>query len=97
MSLNLPLEILQYHLYRNEKHRTQITLDRVIQNGTWMIHDNMGNCLNKDGKWEYEPHLISSMTDEFLKRARFESLAVAYVFWLEYFENYKQDFEKLNV
>lgn len=40
----------------------------------WAIR-NRGECLNRNGEWEYEP-LPSSRTDEFLERCRF-SLADA--------------------
>jgi len=36
----------------------------------WTITQG-GNCLNKDGKWEYEP-MPSSRTEEFIKRTRFK-------------------------
>lgn len=37
--------------------------------GAWAI-TNRGDCLNRDGKWEYEPQ-PSSRTPEFFERCRF--------------------------
>ena len=35
-----------------------------------------GNCLNKDGDWEYEP-MPSGRDDDFLARCRFETFEAA--------------------
>lgn len=37
--------------------------------GTWAVVD-AGHCLNKDGRWEYEP-LPSARSDGFVQRCRF--------------------------
>lgn len=41
-----------------------------------------GLCLNKRGKWEYEP-MPSSRTDAFLKRCRFDTFAQAEAAYLK--------------
>ena len=45
----------------------------------WKITDST-YCLNKHGKWEYEP-LPSSRTNDFLSRCRFDSLEDAITVW----------------
>jgi hypothetical protein len=42
----------------------------------WAVRKN-GNCMSKDGRWEYEP-MPSSRDDEFLARCRFASAQEAY-------------------
>jgi hypothetical protein len=42
----------------------------------WAVR-RMGECLNKQGEWEYEP-MPSSRDDEFLSRCRFDSVEEAF-------------------
>lgn len=60
-----------------------VMLERVEGHaGTrWAVRWN-GHCLNKDGKFEYEP-LPSGRTDEFLARCRWESAEAAMEYWVE--------------
>jgi hypothetical protein len=61
----------------------KIFLDMVISNNcgkektaVFAVRDNIGQCLNTKGKFEYEP-LPSSRTDSFLKRCRFDTIQYA--------------------
>jgi hypothetical protein len=60
--------------YRIGSGLTPIKVERVQQlegHDLWAVRRN-GDCLNKDGEWEWEP-LPSSRDDEFIKRCRFAS------------------------
>jgi hypothetical protein len=57
---------------------SQITIQRAQQKrgpALWKVTQG-GNCLTKDGHWEYEP-LPSSRDDAFLARCRFETADAA--------------------
>jgi hypothetical protein len=43
----------------------------------WAVTNGCGDCMNKRGRWEFEPQ-PSSRTDAFLKRCRWESFHEAY-------------------
>ena len=47
----------------------------------WCVREFV-DCLNKDGKWEYEP-MPSSRDDEFYASCRFDSFKEAYEFVLK--------------
>lgn len=42
----------------------------------WAVRTTRGYCLNKKGRWEFEP-MPSSRTEKFLKRCRFPTAKLA--------------------
>jgi hypothetical protein len=78
----IDLPVLSYQLEYDDYQRILVTLDMARGiNGVirWAIREK-GDCLNKDGKWEYEP-LNSSRTEEFFARCRWDTAEEALKFW----------------
>lgn len=44
---------------------------------------NLGDVLNKNGQWEYEPQ-PSSRSDEFIECTRFDTVEEAYEAWISW-------------
>ena len=61
---------------------TEVTLDRMVQRDgrvLWKV-SLLGDCLNRNGEWEYEP-IPSSRDDAFFARCRFASVEEALEHW----------------
>ncbi len=89
--LSLPLK---YHLpwskYGRSSDRQFCTLEAVIGRDSmlkWCIREG-GECLRRDGEWEYEPQ-PSSRTDEFIAATRWPSAEEAGMFAANHFEGTK--------
>lgn len=48
-----------------------------VQTENWVVYKDEWQVLTLDGKWIYEPSRRHHWTDDYLKRTRFDSLAVA--------------------
>lgn len=78
----IDLMVMVYLLKEDKQRMVLITLERASWREfgeKWAIR-MLGHCLNKDGKWEYEP-MPSSRDDEFFKRCRWGSAEEAIEFW----------------
>lgn len=79
------LEIASYYLVNpvnSGKAGIPVVLEKVFgreEKAKWAVRDG-GDCLNKKGKFEYEP-MPSSRTEDFLNRCRFSSTEEALEAW----------------
>lgn len=83
---NGELSSLRVNVYQlDEFEGIETTLERVGRRPNepdrWAIRE-FSHCLNKAGKWEYEPS-PSERDEAFLKRCRWDSAEEALAFWIE--------------
>ena len=88
-NMNLPGEDSHRIFLSARSHQTGKKRKRTVQK--WVITDDAGYLLNKQGKWEYEP-LPTWRTEAFKVRTRFKTIESA----LKLFEKWKTKAEKAN-
>jgi hypothetical protein len=79
VSIEISRERLKKGWFGRYCNGIQLSMIHGIGVVRWKITDGSG-CLNKNGKWEYEP-LPSGRTDAFLARCRYSTIEEALTIW----------------
>lgn len=78
------LEVAAYWLIcPHNRSRRVVTLDKIVHLDStvkWKIAE-ASYTFNKNGKWEHEPPIPSTRTDEYLQNNRYDSIDEALEVW----------------